>query len=147
MEENTATMNEDILNALQDLNANTVATNDSVKELQEYLIIQQKKEDQEKATLKKQAEQEAEEQAVIDEQTAKEEESALAESNAKAEAETETYTELLTDIRDQISLNNELLVVNGIYIGIVVGLLFMKVLSESFCQFFISSNILPLFRC
>ena len=41
-------MNEDILNALQDLNANTVATNDSVKELQEYLIIQQKKEDQEK---------------------------------------------------------------------------------------------------
>lgn len=130
MEENTATMNEDILNALQDLNANTVATNDSVKELQEYLIIQQKKEDQEKATLKKQAEQEAEEQAVIDEQTAKEEESALAESNAKAEAETETYTELLTDIRDQISLNNELLVVNGIYIGIVVGLLFMKVLFD-----------------
>lgn len=123
-------MNEDILNALQDLNANTVATNDSVKELQEYLIIQQKKEDQEKATLKKQAEQEAEEQAVIDEQTAKEEESALAESNAKAEAETETYTELLTDIRDQISLNNELLVVNGIYIGIVVGLLFMKVLFD-----------------
>lgn len=130
MEENTTTMNDDILNVLQDLNANTVATNDSIKELQEYLIIQQKKEDQEKATLQKQAEQEAEEQAVIDEQTAKEEESALAESNAKAEAETETYTELLTDIRDQISLNNELLVVNGIYIGIVVGLLFMKVLFD-----------------
>lgn len=126
MEENTIEMNQQILDALNSLNENTVGTNNSIKELQEYLIIQQRKQEQKEATLAKQAEEEAEEQALLDEQSAKEEESALAESTAKADAETQTYTELLTDIRDQMILNNDLLVINGIYIGIVVGLLFVK---------------------
>lgn len=126
MEENTNEMNQQIIDALNSLNENTVSTNNSIKELQEYLIIQQRKQEQKEATLAKQAEEEAEEQALLDEQSAKEEESALAESSAKADAETQTYTELLTDIRDQMILNNDLLVINGIYIGIVVGLLFVK---------------------
>lgn len=119
--------NAELLEALNNLNENTVATNNSVKELQEYFIIKDKKEQQEKATREKQEEQEAKEQAELDEQSAKEEESAKAEQSAKADQETETYTELLTQINEGIQLNNQLMVVQSIYIGIVVGLLFIKI--------------------
>lgn len=119
--------NNEILNALNDLNANTVATNNSIKELQEYFIIKDKKELQEKETLKKQEEENAKVEAELKDQEAKEEESAKAEQSAKADQETETYTELLTDINEGIQLNNQLMVVQSIYIGIVVGLLFIKI--------------------
>lgn len=122
--------NAELLEALNNLNDNTVATNNSVKELQEYFILKDRKEQQEKATQEKQAEQEAKEKAELDEQSAKEEESAKAEQSAKADAETETYTELLTEINEGIQLNNQLLVVQSIYIGIVVGLLFIKILVD-----------------
>lgn len=122
--------NAELLEALNNLNENTVATNNSVKELQEYFILKDKKEQQEKATREKQAEQEAKEQAELDEQSAKEEESAKAEQSAKADQETETYTELLTEINEGIQLNNQLMVVQSIYIGIVVGLLFIKILVD-----------------
>lgn len=120
----------ELLEALNNLNDNTVATNNSVKELQEYFILKDRKEQQEKATQEKQAEQEAKEKAELDEQSAKEEESAKAEQSAKADQETQTYTELLTEINEGIQLNNQLMVVQSIYIGIVVGLLFIKILVD-----------------
>lgn len=121
MEEVTTieTENQAIIDALNSLNENSVATTDSIKELQEYLIIQDNR--------KQQAEQQAKDDAQV-----KEEASDLAEQSASSEAEqqAETYEQLLTDVNTRLELNNELLAVNGIYIGIVIGLLWVKILFD-----------------
>lgn len=122
--------NQDIVDAINSLTESQTATNVSVKELTEYLIVKEKRDQQAAETKAKQEEQEAKKQAELDEQNAKEAESAEAEQTASAQAQTETYTELLTNIDEGIRLNNQLQVINGIYIGIVVGLLFMKVLFD-----------------
>lgn len=119
MTDNSADYNESVINALGDLNENTVATNDSIKALQEYLIIQENKRVDEKN-------QDANNAEAIEESKLSAEEDARQEANDQAE----TYTELLTDIRDQIQLTNQLLTVNGLYIGIVVGLLTLKILFD-----------------
>lgn len=124
--------NTEILEALNNLNDNTVATNNSVKELQEYFIIKDKKEQQEKATQEKQAEQEAKEQAELDEQSAKEEESVAAEQSAKADAQTETYTELLTEIRDKQELSNQIFAGQLFFTGMIAGLLIGIILWNRF---------------
>lgn len=122
--------NQDIVDAINSLTESQTATNVSVKELTEYLIVKEKRDQQAAETKAKQEEQEAKKQAELDEQNAKEAESAEAEQTASAQAQTETYTELLTNIDEGIRLNNQLQVINGIYIGIVVGLLFMKILFD-----------------
>ena len=83
---NAEITNNDIYNALVDLNNNTVATNNSIKELQEYLIIKDKKERQKEETEQKQAEQAEKEQAELQEQAEKEQASADAEAKASADA-------------------------------------------------------------
>lgn len=121
MEEVTTieTENQAILDALNSLNENSVATNDSIKELQEYLIIQDNR--------KQQAQQEQEDNAQIEKEA-----SDLAEQQAISDAEqqAETYTELLTDIRTQLELSNELQAVNNIWFGVICGLLFIKILVD-----------------
>ena len=112
-----------ILEALNVLNENSVATNNSIKELTEYIILQDKREQNEKALKADQEKSEAlekGEQELIKEQ----EESARAEQQS---AQADTYEELLTSIDEGIQLNNQLLAVNGLYIGIVIGLLFIKI--------------------
>jgi F0F1-type ATP synthase assembly protein I len=129
MEENTqGVTNEDLLNALNKLYESSDSTNKSVQELQAYFIAKDKKEKQEAETLKKQQEQEAQEQAELEEQQQRETESVEAEQSAKADAETETYTELLTDIRDQIQLNNQLISGQFLMFGIICGILLFKIL-------------------
>lgn len=121
MEEVTTieTENQAIIDALNSLNENSVATNDSIKELQEYLIIQDNR--------KQQAQQEQEDNAQIEKEA-----SDLAEQQASSDAEqqAETYTELLTDIRTQLELSNELQAVNNIWFGVICGLLFIKILVD-----------------
>lgn len=112
-----------ILEALNVLNENSVATNNSIKELTEYIILQDKREQNEKALKADQEKSEALEKGekeLIKEQ----EESARAEEQS---AQADTYEELLTSIDEGIQLNNQLLAVNGLYIGIVIGLLFIKI--------------------
>lgn len=128
MESNIPVTNEDLLNALNLLNENSVATNNSIKELQEYFIIQDRKEYQEKETLKKQEEQNAKVDAEFQEREQQAEQSEKAEETAKADAQTETYTELLTDIRDQIQLNNQLISGQFLMFGIICGILLFKIL-------------------
>lgn len=113
------TENQAIIDQLQSLNENSVATTDSIKELQEYLIIQENRR------------QEAEVQASTDAEVQKEA-SDLANEKARSEAQEqqEVYTELLSDGIAKLELNNELQAVNGIYIGIVIGLLWMKILFD-----------------
>lgn len=121
MEEVTTieTENQAIIDALNSLNENSVATNDSIKELQEYLIIQDNR--------KQQAQQDQEDNAQIEKEA-----SDLAEQQASSEAEqqAETYTELLTDIKTQIELSNELQSVNNIWFGVIIGLLWIKILFD-----------------
>lgn len=111
--------NQAIIDALNSLNENSVATNDSIKELQEYLIIQDNRKQQEK--------QEQEDNAQIEKEA-----SDLAEQKASSEAEqqAETYTEILTDIRTQLELSNELEAVNNIWFGVIIGLLWIKILFD-----------------
>lgn len=113
------TENQAIIDALNSLNENMVATNDSIKELQEYLIIQDNR--------KQQAQQEHEDNAQIEKEA-----SDLAEQQASSEAEqqAETHTELLTDIRTQLELSNELQAVNNIWFGVICGLIFIKILVD-----------------
>lgn len=111
--------NQAILDQLKSLNENSVATTDSIKELQEYFIIQENRR------------QEAEIQSKTDAEVQKEA-SDLANEKARSEAQEQqvVYTELLSDGIAQLKLNNELQAVNGIYIGIVIGLLWMKILFD-----------------
>lgn len=111
--------NQAILDQLKSLNENSVATTDSIKELQEYLIIQENRR------------QEADIQATTDAEVQKEA-SDLANEKARSEAQEqqEVYTELLSDEIAHLELNNELQAVNGIYIGIVIGLLWTKILFD-----------------
>ena len=124
--------NKEILDALNNLNSNTVATNNSVKELQEYFILKDKKEEQEKATAKKQEEQTKKEEEELTEQQEKEEASALAEQSARSEAQTETYTELLTDIRDKQELSNDIFAGQLFFTGMIAGLLIGIILWNRF---------------
>lgn len=125
--ENEATNNE-ILQAINNLNDNTVGVNNSIKELQEYFILKEKREQQEKETLKKQQEQAEKEQAQIDEQNTKEVESAEAEQQAKSDAETETYTELLTDIRQEQILTNQMFAGQFLFEGVITGVLLFTII-------------------
>lgn len=133
-ENNIQVTNNDILDALVKLNESSSATNKSVQELQAYFIAKDKKEKQEAETLKKQSEQEEKKQAELQEQEKKEIESAEAEQNAKAEEETQTYTELLTDVRDQVKLNNEIMAGQLLFFGIITGILLAKIFIDRFMK-------------
>ena len=128
MEEAKEVTNNDLLQALNDLNQNSVATNNSIKELTEYLIIKDKQEKQKEDTLNKQAEQAEKEEAEIQEQKEQEEASAKAEESALADAQTEEYETLLADIRAEQQLNNQLLSGQFLFFGIICGILLFKIL-------------------
>lgn len=124
--------NSDILNAINELNQNSVATNNSIKELQEYFILKDRKEEQKEATAKKQEEEQKQTQEELQEQQKKEEESALAEQTAKADTQTETYTELLVEIRDKQELSNEIFAGQLFFTGMIAGLLIGIILWNRF---------------
>ena len=47
---------------------------------------------------------------------------------------TETYTELLTDIRDEINLSNQLMSGQNLFFGIICGLLIVKIFIDRFIK-------------
>lgn len=104
--------NDSILQALSDLNQNTVATNNSIKELQEYFLIKDKRE-QEKQAKAEEEESKALEVKEQEEQTSKDAE----------QQQVDTYTELLTDIRDNVQLSNEIFAGQLFFTGVIAGLL------------------------
>lgn len=110
-------MNEQILDRLNDLNSNVVTTNNSLKDLQEYLIIQDKKNQEEK---------EAEEKSASDKQD--KEQTAKAEQSAKADAQNDTYTELLTNISNQLEYQNAVISGQSFMYGIISGILLFTIL-------------------
>lgn len=76
--------------------------------------------DQAQKKADEEAQKEAEEQAQI------EAEQVQADKEA-ADAQTETYTELLTDTRDQVALTNEILAGFSLFLGVIVGVLCIRI--------------------
>lgn len=114
-------MNEEQYNSLSqslnDLNQNTVATNNSINELYEYFLIKDKKAQEEK---EKQAKLDAENQEKAEtEQTQAEEEQATQE---------QTYTEQLQNINTQLETTNGMLVGTFVTQGILCGVLLFTIL-------------------
>lgn len=129
---NEEVSNKELLDAINELNQNSVATNNSIKELQEYFILKDRKEEQKEATAKKQEEEQKQTQEELQDQQKKEEQSALAEQSAKADTQTETYTELLVEIRDKQELSNEIFAGQLFFTGMIAGLLIGIILWNRF---------------
>lgn len=135
MEENNIQVtNNDLLDALLKLNESSNATNKSVQELQAYFIAKDKREEQKSETQEKIEEEAVKEASEREEQALKQEQSEKAEATAKADAQTETYTELLTDIRDQVTLSNEIMAGQLLFIGIITGILLAKIFIDRFMK-------------
>ena len=122
MEEATSSeLNNQILESLERINQNTVTTNNSIKDLQEYLIIQEnERKESELAN--------AEEKASSDKQKEEEEQQIRAEQSAQSEAQQQTYEELLIDIRDEQRLTNQMFAGSFLLSGIICGILLFKIL-------------------
>lgn len=126
--------NNDLLDALVKLNESSNATNKSVQDLQAYFIAKDKKEAQQAETLNKMAQEADEEASELEAQALKQEQSEKAEETAKADAQNETYTELLTDIRDQVTLTNQIMSGQLLFIGIICGVLLAKIFIDRFMK-------------
>lgn len=111
------TTNQALLREIQKLNKRNEELDKELKLQKQEAETKEEIEAQEKEASDK----EAEEQAKIDAETQAEKEQAQ-------QTQEETYTELLTNIRDDTNLNYQINAVNGLYIGIVIGLLFVKIL-------------------
>lgn len=104
-----------VLEEIKELNQGINLSNQKLDSINEFLIIQEKNEAE-----KEQNEMQRESEEI-----------------ESSEEEAETIQSILYDIRmnqetisNQLELTNELLGVTGIYIGIVIGLLFMKSLFD-----------------
>lgn len=125
MDENTSNNSDTsaVIEELQILNQGTVSNGEKLDQVIEYLITKDKKEQEEKETA-----QEEQEQAQEEEQKSTEEkEQSVNEQN-------ETYTELLTDIRDQTVLANNLLSGQIFFMGVLFGIIFLNVLWNRFIR-------------
>lgn len=133
-----------LLGELKTLNEGVVSENKKLDELVNYLIVKDKQEKEAKeaaeklAAEEKAAQIEADQAAAEEEKKEEEESKEAAEEEAKIQEEKEqnqldqqqTYEEILLDIKDEIELSNHLQIVNGLYIGIVIGLLWIKIIID-----------------
>ena len=123
MNENDGATNNDILDAINRLNDNTVATYNSITDLQEYLISKDNRERDDKAKEEKKQEETKQQEEELKKQQDEEEASVLAEESARSQAETETYQEILVDIRDKQELSNDIFAGQLFFTGMIAGLL------------------------
>lgn len=124
MEDNTNTVdNTAIIEELQALNKGIVAVNSSQKELTEYIILRDRKADEEKAQNDKVQAEADQAKSEADQLQSKQDQ-----EQAKADQEiTETQTDLLSDINDSLQLSNQIQTFNVLIFGIICGLLFIKI--------------------
>lgn len=128
MEETTSTqVNTELIEVLNKLNNSVEQNTQSINQIQQYLIIKDRQDKKDQQAKEETEQKKAEEEQKTQEEKQEQEALASEESAAKADAQTETYTELLTEINEGVQLTNQLLTVQGIYFGIVIGLLFMKI--------------------
>lgn len=105
-----------LLEEIQILNQSTISNGKRLDEISDYLIA------------KDQEEKEARDTEYLDQKEAKRtEEQSQADIN-------ETYTELLTDIRDQVSLTNNIMSGQIFFIGVLFGVVLLSVLWNRFIR-------------
>lgn len=109
----------EILVSLDELQLENSETNDRLLELHQYFIA---KDEEEKKAEEENLKVQEEEKKINDEKTAEEKNT--------AETQNEVYTQQLTEINQSLQLTNQLLAVQGVYIGIVIGFLFVKILFD-----------------
>lgn len=106
-------MDNELQNEISTLNDNQEDTNQLLENIQDLLLTEQEQQQhkEEEEDLKEQQEEEV--------------------SNANAEQQeqtTETYTELLTNIHNDLISTTNLCIVNTVAIGLVIGILLVKML-------------------
>ena len=111
------TTSKQIIDILNDINDNTVSTYNAINDVQEYLIIQDKK-------LKEKEEKQEE----IEAEKSETEALTKQEQSANAEEQAETYETLLMDIRAEQQLTNQLISGSILFLGIIAGILLFKIL-------------------
>ena len=119
-----------IVEELQILNKGVVSNGEKLDSITEYLITKDKQqEEKEEEQLKKETEKQ-------EEQLKKEEEQkGLDEQKEQSQTEqTETYTELLTDIRDQSVVTNYILSGQIFFMGVLFGVVLLSVLWNRFIR-------------
>ena len=120
--ENTTNETQDlILDNLRTLNENTVANNVKLSNIEKLLTEQYEHEqEKEKAQEKKEAEQ------------SEADATATAERDASNAEQTETFEEILTETRDNITLTNSIFAGQICFLGIIAGILLGKILFDRF---------------
>lgn len=112
-----------IVEELQILNKGTVSNGEKLDQVIEYLLTKEKQEQEEKEIQQKELE------------ANKEAEQKNAEEQQRSDdQQTETYTELLTDIRDQSVLTNNILSGQIFFMGVIFGIILLNVLWNRFIR-------------
>lgn len=99
------------------LNNTTQDNNNAVNDLREYLEEKDNKEQEEKQEKEEQQEQEQEQQTQEQQ-----------EQEQQTQEQQETYTELLTDIKSEIQLSNQMFAGQFMMMGIITGIILFKIL-------------------
>lgn len=112
-----------VVEELQNLNHNADANGKKLDQIIDYMLA---KDIQEKS--------EKEEQQKQEEKAAQDNEVKAQEEQAAQDTQTETYTELLSDIRDQTVLTNNILSGQIFFMGVLFGVLLLNVLWNRFIR-------------
>ena len=108
-----------IVEELQILNKGVLSNGEKLDQINEYLILKEQKEKEDKEAAEEK-EQKQTEEAELRQQEQSE--------------ETDTYTELLTDIRDQSVLTNNLIAGQIFFTGMIFGIILLNVLWNRFIR-------------
>ena len=105
-----------LLEEIQILNQGIVSNGEKLDEITEFLITEKKIEQEEK------------------EEKEKAEQIEIQQKSERSAEETETYTELLEDIRDQSALTNNLMAGQIFFMGVLFGIILLNVLWNRFIR-------------
>lgn len=119
---------DEILIALDKLNENQVATNNSINELNHYIIEKDKKEEKEKANAEKEAKEIAEKEAEETENKNKEQEKRELTKSQQEQEQQEIYQEQIHILSDGISTQNGMIAGQFVTDGIIAGVLLLTIL-------------------
>ena len=119
-----------LVEGLQTLNQGTSSNGEKLDQIMEYLITKDKLEQEEK---EKAAKEQEEKEKAAKEQEEKDQQEAETKS-AQEQQEQETFEEVVTDIRDQVVLTNNLLAGQIFFMGVVFGVLMLKILWDRFIR-------------
>ena len=118
----------ELTEALNNLNQNTVVTNNKIDELQHYFIRKDEEEEKAQKKAQQEAEEKAQKEAEEKEANTKAQEEEQLTREAQQQTQDEIYTEQLQNINSQLEATNGMLVGNFVTDGIICGVLLLTIL-------------------